>query len=176
MGNKPWAELVQLVPVVTLAFPFIVHGSVELSRASTGFLVAALLTLPISGLVLWSKQLLNPILVGTSLWLWFGALAFNVPIPALAAWLTSTQAFGLFVGALLAGIAATLMSRFGFLACRDAEARVARRYSLVLVGLCAACCLWSWSFRTDVRLGGGVPFIVLNVVRRVLCRRASRFE
>jgi len=172
--SKAWAELIQLVPVVSLALPFIVQGAVDLSRASMGFLVAALLTLPVSGLVLWSKQLLNPILVGTSLWLWLGALAFNVPLPALAQWLTSTQAFGLFVAAFVAGLAATFVSRYGFLACRAAEGAVARRYSLGLLCLSAACCAWSWAFRHDVRLGGGLPFILLNVVRRVLCRRVSK--
>jgi len=173
VGNKAWAELIQLVPVVSLALPFIVQGTVDLSRASTGFLVAAILAVPISALVLWAKQLLNPILVGTSMWLWLGALAFNLPIPALAEWLTQTQAFGLFIGAFVAGLGATLLSPFGFLACRAAEAGVARRYGLGLLGLSAACCAWSWAFRHDVRLGGGLPFILLNVVRRALCRRAG---
>jgi len=170
--NRAWAELVQLVPVVTLAFPFILHGTVDLSLAGTGFLLAAFLTVPVTFLVLWSKQLLNPILVGTSLWLWLGALAFNVPIAGLAAWLTSTQAFGLFVAAFAAGAVATLTSPTGFLAARGAPTSVARRYSFVLLGLSGACCLWSWFFRHDVRLGGGLPFIALNVVRRVLGRRA----
>lgn len=169
-----WAELVQLVPVVTLALPFILHGSIDLSRAASGFLVGACLAVPISLLVLWAKQPLNPILVGTGLWLAFGALGFNAPIPALAAWLTSTQAFGLFLGALLAGVAAMLFSPLGFLACRGVEGALARRYSFVLLALAGAALLWSWSFRHDVRLGGGLPFIVLNVARRVLGRRASR--
>lgn len=175
VGNKVWAELVQLVPVVTLAFPFIVHGRVDLSLAGTGFLVGALLTLPISLLVLWAKQPLNPILVGTALWLWAGALGFNVPIAKLAAWLTSTQAYGLFVAAFVAGVGATLLSSLGFLACRGVEGALARRYSFVLLAFAGAAMLWSWVFRHDVRLGGGLPFIVLNVARRVLCRRASRF-
>lgn len=173
-GNKAWAELVQLVPVVTLAFPFIVHGRVDLSLAASGFLVGAVLAVPISLLVLWAKQPLNPILVGTALWLWLGALGFNLPIPALARWLTSTQAVGLFVGAFVAGSAATLTSSLGFLACRGVEGALARRYSFVLLALSGALVVWSWIFRHDVRLGGGLPFIVLNVARRVLCRRASR--
>lgn len=174
-GNKAWAELVQLVPVVTLAFPFIVYGRVDLSLAASGFLVGAILAVPISVLVLWAKQPLNPILVGTALWLWLGALGFNVPIAELAAWLTSTQACGLFVAALLAGAGVTLFSRLGFLACRGVEGTLARRYSLILLALAAGAVVWSWVFRHDVRLGGGLPFIALNVARRLLCRHASRF-
>lgn len=173
-GNKLWTELVQLVPVVTLAFPFIVHGSVDLSLAASGFLMGAVLAVPISLLVLWAKQPLNPILLGTAVWLWLGAFGFNVPIPALAAWLTSTQAYGLFVAVCVAGAGATLSSSLGFLACRGVEGALARRYSFVLLALSGAAVLWSWNFRHDVRLGGGVPFIVLNVARRVLCRHASR--
>ena len=173
-GNKAWAELLQLVPVVSLAFPFILQGSVDLARAGTGFLVAALLTLPVSFMVLRAGQLLNPILVGAALWLWLGAVAFNLPIAGLAAWLTATQAFGLFVAAFAVGVGATVLSRFGFLACRGVEGALARRASIALVVLSALCCAWSWFFRHDIRLGGGAPFIVLNVVRRVLGLRASR--
>ncbi|HEY6728350.1 MAG TPA: hypothetical protein VI197_30275 [Polyangiaceae bacterium] len=173
-GNKLWAELLQLVPVVTLAFPFIVHGSVDLSRAASGFLVGAALAVPIGLVVRRARQPLNPILVGTALWLWVGALGFNLPLPGLAAWLTSTQAFGLFVAAFGAGAVATLSSSLGFLACRGVEGALARRYSFVLLALSSAAMVWSWIFRHDVRLGGGLPFIALNVARRVLCRHASR--
>jgi hypothetical protein len=31
---------------------------------------------------------------------------------------------------------------------------------------------WAWLFRHNIRLGGGLPFIVLNVARRVIGRRA----
>jgi hypothetical protein len=173
-GNKVWAELLQLVPIVSLAFPFILHGSVDLARAGTGFLVAALLSLPVAFLVVRAGQLLNPILVGAALWLWLGAAAFNLPISGLAAWLTATQAFGLFVAAFAVGVGATVFSRFGFLACGGVEGPWARRASVVLLIVSALCCAWSWFFRHDIRLGGGAPFIVLNVVRRALCLRASR--
>ena len=172
-GNKIWAELLQLVPIVSLAFPFILHGSVDLARASTGFLVAALLTLPVSFLVLRAGQLLNPILVGAALWLWLGAAAFNLPLAGLAAWLTATQAFGLFVAAFAAGVGATVFSPFGFMACRGVDEPSVRRASVALLVVSALCCAWSWFFRHDIRLGGGAPFIVLNVVRRALCLRAS---
>jgi len=67
--NAVWAELIQLVPIISLAFPFILAGKVEISRAGLGFVMGALLTIPISAAVLLRKQLLNPILVGAGLWL-----------------------------------------------------------------------------------------------------------
>ena len=74
-----WLELVQLVPIVTLALPFMVAGRIDLASTGSRVLVAALLTLPTSGLVLWRKGILNPILLGTGLWLWVSAVAFLLP-------------------------------------------------------------------------------------------------
>jgi hypothetical protein len=170
--NPAWAELVQLVPVISLALPFIVKGQVDISQAGRGLLVAALLTVPVTALVLYKQHLLNPILTGTGLWLWLGALAFNVPVPSLAAWLGETQAFGLFLGALLVGLVVTFTSPYGYVACRSGDAGWIRRTSFGLLGLTLVGVVLSYVFRSDVRLGGGLPFIVLNVVRRVLTRRA----
>jgi hypothetical protein len=174
--NAVWAELVQLVPIISLAFPSILEGKVDISRAGSGFLVGALLTLPISAVIVLRKHLLNPILVGAGLWLWFGALAFKLPVAPLADWMVQTQAFGLFVAALTAGLAATLISPQGYVACRSNDPRWIRHASLGLLGLTLVILCWAWLFRHDIRLGGGVPFIVLNVARRVLGRRAPLAE
>lgn len=170
--NPVWAELVQLVPVICLAFPFIVAGKVDLARAGSGFLLGALLTVPISAAVVLRKHLLNPILVGTGLWLWLGVVAFYAPAPSLVAWLVSTQAFGLFVAALLSGVVAMIASPWGYIACRSSDPRWNRRASLILTAVTVLIVSWAWLFRHDIRLGGGLPFIVLNVARRVIGRRA----
>jgi hypothetical protein len=170
--NPIWAELVQLIPVVCLAFPFIVAGKVDLGQAGWGFLVGAILALAISAVVLARGKLLNPILVGTGLWLCLGAVAFQVPVAPLAAWLVSTQALGLFLAALVAGVFATFFSSQGYIACGSSDPRWIRRASLGLLGFTAVVVAWSWIFRTDVRLGGGLPFIALNVTRRIVTRRA----
>jgi hypothetical protein len=170
--NPVWAELVQLVPVISLAFPFIVAGKVDLARAGSGFLVGSVLAAVTSAAVVWRRHLLNPILVGTGIWLLLGCLAFYVPLPTVKAWLVATQAFGLFAAALLAGVVATVVSPWGFVACRSSDPRWNRRASLGLLGLAALTVAWSWWFRHDIRLGGGLPFIVLNVARRLIARRA----
>jgi len=175
IGQNPvWAELVQLVPIVSLAFPFIVAGSADLERAGRASLVAALLTVPVVGLVLARGHLLNPILVGTGLWLWLVAAAFRVPLPTLAEWLGQTQAFSLFLLVLIVGFLSTISSPYGYIGCRSPDARWIRRASLGLLGLSGLAVLWAWWFRHDLRLGGGLPFIVLNVARRVACRRHTR--
>ena len=170
--NPAWAELLQLVPIISLALPFIVEGRVDLGRAGSGFLVGALLTIPVSAAVVLRKHLLNPILLGTGLWLWFGMVAFKLPSPPLAAWLGQTQAFGLFVAALGVGLAATVLFPQGYIACYSSDRRWLRNASLGLLGLTLVVVGWAWLFRHDIRLGGGLPFIVLNIARRVLARRA----
>lgn len=170
--NPAWAELLQLVPIISLALPFILAGKVDLSRAAPGFLLGALLTLPISVAVLWRRHRLNPILIGTHFWLWLGLGAFYVPVPALRAWLIETQAFGLFALALVVGVVATVWFPSGYVACPSSDPRWTRRMSLGLLALTALIVVWAWIFRHDIRLGGGLPFIVLNVARRVIGRRA----
>lgn len=154
--------------------PFIVQGGVDLGRAGSGFLIAAALTVPVTGVVIWKQQRLNPILLGTALWLWLGAIGFNVPVELVADWLSETQAFGLFVAALLVGIVATFVSPHGYLGCNCESLAWIRRASFILLGLNLLVVVWAWYFRSDIRLGGGLPFIVLNVVRRVLCARGAR--
>ncbi len=170
--NPAWAELLQLLPIISLAFPFIVAGKVDLSRAAPGFLLGALLALPISIAVLWRGHRLNPILVGTNLWLWLGLAAFYVPFPALTAWLIETQAFSLFALVLGVGIVATFWFPSGYVACASADPRWSKRLSLGLLGLTVVIVVWAWLFRQDIRLGGGLPFIILNITRRVICRKA----
>lgn len=171
--NPAWVELVQLVPIVSFALPFILAGGVDLARAGAGFLIGALLAVPVTAVVA-RRYLLNPILVGTNLWLWLGAIAFQLPLRPVAAWLTETQAVGLFVAALAVAIVATLTSSHGYVACAGADPRWVRRASLGLLALTVVMVGWAWVFRHDVRLGGGLPFIVLNVARRVMCLRAPR--
>ena len=167
-----WLELVQLVPIISLAFPFIVAGKIDLARAGSGLLVAALLTLPVSGLVLFAKGILNPILVGTGLWLWVSAVAFLLPAASLVAWLSEAQGAGLFLGVVAVGISTTFLSPQGFIGARHPDARWLRRSSWTLLALAFVALGASWFFRHDIRAGGGLPFILLNVARRALVLRA----
>ncbi len=172
--NPVWAELIQLVPVITLAISFVVGGNVDLERVAPLFVVAALLTVPVHALVAWRGFRANPILLGTALWLWLGALGFNAPLAPLARLLGEIQATGLFLGALLVGLVTTLTSPAGYLGL-EARPDAVRKASIGLLALTVVAIVWAWTFRDNVRLGGGLPFIALNVTRRVvIARLASR--
>lgn len=170
--NPPWAELIQLIPIVSLALPFIVSGKVELARAGSGLVMGALLTLPVCAVVVLRKASLNPILLGTGLWLWAGAAAFSLPLVEIRAALVEAQGFGLFTCVVGTGLATLVLSPEGFIGCRHPDPRFVRNASLGLLGLALVALVWSWFFRHDIRAGGGLPFIVLNVVRRVVILRA----
>ena len=164
------AEVLQLVPVVTLASSFIVSGAVDLSRAGPLFGVAALLTLPITAVVVKWRRPLNPILTGTALWLWVGAAAFLVPIDPLAQLLAETQATGLFVAALAVGAVSFTTPR-GYIGADHDDPAWIKKTSFGLLLLTVLITAWAYVYRHDIRLGGGLPFIVLNVVRRVVIAR-----
>lgn len=170
--NPIAAELVQLVPVLSFALPYVLQGSVDLSRAARGFLIGAGLAVAISSLLVLRKHVLNPILVGTGLWLVGGAVAFNVPLPRLAALFVAAQAAGLFVMALAVAVPATLFSPHGYVGARTTDGSWLRRASLLLLAATLAAVAWAFWLRGNVRLGGGLPFIALNVGRRLLVRRA----
>ena len=74
------AEVVQFVPIITLASSFIVKGGVDLNQASTLFVISGAGALFITLTLVYFKVLLNPILLATNLWLLFGAVAFGMPV------------------------------------------------------------------------------------------------
>jgi hypothetical protein len=171
--NPVWIELVQLVPVIILALPFIARGEVDLARAASGFLVGAVSFVIVSLLVLQQKGVLNPILVGTGAWLVLGALAFNVPLEALASSLSAARGFSLFVVVSAVGLLATFTWKDGFIGCPSDDRTLVRRQSVVLLAIVVLAAVWAFRFRSDIRLGGGLPFIVSNVARRLLIRRSA---
>ena len=159
--------------IISFALPFIIRGGVDLGRANRGFLIAALLTLPVSAAVLKNRYLLNPILIGTGVWLWFGAIAFNAHIEWLRALLMQTQGFGLFLAIFACGVVTTVCAPGGCIGERHPDANWVKRASLSLFALSGVAVVWAYWMRTNIRLGGGIPFIVLNLVRRVVIVRAG---
>lgn len=168
------AEVIQFAPILTLASTFVVSGEVDLGRAATLFVVAAAEAVVVTGVVLGLRARLNPVLLGTNLWLILGALGFGVPVEPLAELLGRLQATGLFACALAAGAVLTAASPAGYLGVDLPSRRTVLVGSLVLLGLTAAAVAWSSVFVDDVRLGGGLPFILLNVSRRVLGRQLAK--
>lgn len=173
-SNPLWAELVQLIPVIVLACSFLVSGEVDLSRAGPLFLLSAALTVPVTALLAARGHVLNPILLGANLWLWLGTLAFWAPLPRLADWLIQSRAVGLFALALGVGLVATFATPEGYIGHRHPDQRWIGRASALLLALTALALAWSWALRDDLRLGGGLPFIALNLARRGMILRAQR--
>jgi hypothetical protein len=171
-ANPVWAEAVQLVPVLVLAFPIVSSGQVHLPSLGTAFTVAAALALPVGVAVTRAGHTLNPIVLGTYLWLVLGAVGFGLGVPPLADLLAAWQGFALFA-VVFAVLLGALTRPTGAIGARGEPATI-RRVSLGLLGLSLLAVGWAWVFRDDVRLGGGLPFIVLNVARRVAIARGSR--
>ncbi len=164
------AEVLQFAPILTLASTFVVSGEVDLGRASTLFVVAAGEAVIITALVLALRRPLNPVLLGTHLWLLIGAIGFGIPIDPLAELLGRTNAVGLFACALLVGALLTALSPTGYIGV-PLPRQTVLAVSAVLLVLTLLALIWSWFFVDNIRLGGGLPFILLNVTRRVMGRQ-----
>ena len=167
-------EASQFVPVIVLASSFIVAGGVDLGRAGTLFIISAACAVVITAVLIRQRVLLNPILVGTNLWLLLGALSFGIPIPALAKIMGQVQAAGLFACALGVGVLFTLTKPTGYIGMRHSRRRLIRKLSVIMIILTAIALAWSYIYVHNIRIGGALPFIVLNVTRRVMIRRTRR--
>jgi hypothetical protein len=139
---------------------------------SLAFTIATALAVLITAMLVRQGVTLNPVLLGAALWLGLGAVGFGLPVPPLASWLAETQAFGLFACALGVGLVTTPRSGAGYIGAAHDDPGWVRSRSLVLLGVTALAVGWAWVFRHDVRLGGGLPFIVVNVTRRVMIARS----
>lgn len=168
------AEVVQFAPILTLASSFIVAGDVDLERAGTLFLVAAAEAIAITCGLIALRRPLNPVLLGTNLWLLLGAVAFGIPVDPLAGVLGRIRAAGLFACALAVGGLLTALSPGGYLGVQLLDRGAVLRGSGIVLALTAVALAWSWVFVDDIRLGGGLPFIALNVARRLIARRMTR--
>jgi hypothetical protein len=172
---KVVVEVVQFVPIITLASSFIVKGGVDLNQAGTLFVISGAGALFITLTLVYFKVLLNPILLATNLWLLFGAIAFGIPIPLLVTFLSQTNAVLLFAATFGLGIVLTFAApRTGFIGMQGGDITTVRRLSFILLALAAVALVWVILFKDNIRIGGGLPFIVLNVTRRMLIRRVLK--
>ena len=164
-------EVVQFVPVLTLAAGFVISGEIDLSVAGARFAVAAAAAVLIVGGLALRRVPQNPFLVGADLWLLLGAISFNVPIEPAKAALVQLGGGGLFLGALLVGLGYTVARPEGYL---GVQSKQTRTLSVVLLLLTAAAAAWAMSRPEDIRLGAALPFIAINVLRRVMGRLVRR--
>ncbi len=164
-------EAVQFIPVLTLAAGFVISGTIDLAVAGPRFSLASLLALPIVIALTVRKIPMNPFLVGADLWLLVGAISFNLPAPPLRDALVALGGGGLFAGALLVGGLYTAGSPRGYL---GTQAPSTRPLSLALLTLTAAAAAWAAAHPENIRLGSALPFISINILRRLLGRYAQR--
>ena len=172
---KVLTEILQFVPIITLASNFIVKGNVDLSQAGVLFAISGAMAVAVTVWLAVIRETLNPILLGSNIWLVSGAVAFGIPVAPLATLLSNTNAVLLFATVLLVGIVQTLAkTKSGFIGMSDGSPQTIRKLSFILLGVAAVALVWTIIFKDNIRIGGGLPFIVLNVTRRILTRRGQQ--
>ncbi len=166
-------ELVQFVPILTFAVPFMTAGAVDLSAAGGGFLRATVLAVVVTVALHRWQHPRNPIHAATDAWLLVGAVAFSVPLEGVAGLYSTWGALSLFAVVALWGALQLATGRGGFLLGSAATPTQLRKLTPVMIALTLAAIGWAWWWLGDIRIGGGLPFIGLNVVRRVLLKRVG---
>jgi len=169
-------EAVQFAPVITLASSFLLAGSVDLEKAGTLFVISGVGAVVITALLACKRVLLNPVLLGTNLWLVIGAFAFGFSIPSLSRITAQMAASGLFGCVFVLGAVMTFSLRTGFVGMDIPDRGAVIRLSLILLAFTGIALILSWVFRDNIRLGGGLPFILLNIIRRMMIRRYSKSQ
>lgn len=159
------------MPIIVFAVRFIVAGEVDLALAGGQLLVAAVLAVVLKAVLVWRRAVLNPLLLGVDLWLVVGAIGFNVPVPPIMDRMVVLGATSLFIAMGAVAAVMSFASRGGALGPDDLDRVFVQRASGVVVGLCVVAVWWSLWWSGDLRVGGGIPFIVVNVARRLLMRR-----
>ena len=166
MPDKPIAillEVVQFIPIIGFAFPFLVAGEVDVTTAAMPFMVTALLAVLITTGVAIMRAPVNPILLGSGLWLLLGAIGFGGGIAPLANALAALQGASLLACISTVAIAYAAFAQRGYVGVDHPDVR---RWSWLLVLLTLGLLTWAYVMRSDIRLGGGLPFIAVNILRR----------
>ncbi|MCX7726600.1 MAG: hypothetical protein N2053_07100 [Chitinispirillaceae bacterium] len=143
----------------------------DLARAKFLFLISGTIAVVMSAFLIVKKVILNPILLGTNIGLVLGAVSFSIPVPLLADIIGSLQAVGLYVCVFVVGIGFLFNKNIGFIGMVHPDFKVIRRLSITMLVFTGMVLVWSYIFVDNIRLGGGLPFILLNVTRRILISR-----
>ncbi len=130
----------------------------------------ALMVMPVLLVFRWP---MNPILVGTNIWLCLEALSFLVYIEPLVEVLQFLRETALFLTLILVGATYHLLSPSGFVGVGFGDRALVRRYSMYLLAIAAGGTVFSVLFRGNEMISAVLPHIALLLARTLMTRRLS---
>ena len=165
-----WQDRFHRMPLVAILRGLVPENAVEVGDrlAENGF---AMLEVPLNSpdplesIARLAKRHGGQALVGA------GTVLSVQDVAPIADALAAVQAGGLFACTLALGIPLTAVKPTGFIGMKHPDSRIVRKLSIIMLALTAIALAWSIVLVHNIRLGGALPFIVLNVTRRMLMRR-----
>lgn len=116
----------------------------------------------------------NPLILGTDLYLVFGLVACLSGHLRLTGALASLQATGFFVAILVIGVASTIWSTRGFVSAKSSDRTTVIKASVVLLIITLGATVVSYYFRGNTSYSGVLPIITVALSQRLLRWRLER--
>ncbi len=120
---------------------------------------------------LWRKRPINPLAIGTDLYLFFGLLACLTQSEWMISLVSSSQAAGLLVALLITGAISTFASSRGYIFAEAGNRTAVVKMSIVLLAVTSAATALSFKFRGDTLYSGVIPVVAVAICQRLLRRR-----
>ena len=125
------------------------------------------------GFSFWRRTPVNPLVLGTDLYLFFGLVTCLTQESWLIAVLSTSQAMGFLVTVFVAGAIATKVSVRGFVFAESSNHEAVVRASLILLVITGAAIGISFIFRGDTFCSGVLPVLSIAVSQRALRKRVG---
>lgn len=159
--------LLENVPSIMFLGLMQAHGNLRLA----GWVSAASAAVALSVLLL-RRAAHHPILLGLNLFMLIAApsieVVYALGFETTAGFLLSHIQAAVMLSILIVGVALTMVSPRGFIGVENADQRVARHASFLMLVLSAAAVIWSVAFEGNRLLAIGLPLLLLFGLRQYL--------
>jgi hypothetical protein len=162
---------VQFLPLSLFASYAFAQGNPTPSRWLEAFALGSGLSTLRLGFSYWRRTLVNPVVLGTDLYLYFGLVTCLTQHPWLVTVLSASQAMGFLVAVFIAGVVATKISVRGFVFAESSNHKAVLRASLALLAITSVAIGIAFIFRGDTFYSGVLPILSIALSQRVLRRQ-----
>ncbi len=157
---------VQFLPLSLFASYAYARGEPTPERWYQAFILGASLSFLRLLFMAWRKMAVNPIIIGTDLYLYLGLVTCMTRAQVLIDLLAHLQATGFLAAILLVGIAATALSPRGYVFAEGIGRAAVVKGSLVLLAVTVGATAMSYAFRGDTTYSGVIPAVMIALSQR----------
>ena len=165
---------IQFVPLSVFAAYANLTGSPSPQRWLEAFAIGTALVVVRFGIMRWRRIQINPLILGTDLYLLFGLIACLSGHPWLTDPLASARETGVLIAIFCIGLISTVYSQRGFVLAEGRPRREVVRASLMLLLIAAVGIIASYVFRGHTLYSAVLPIVALAISQRGLRYRLRK--